>query len=345
MTTVMKQSTQLIISKMGYVTPEGCLKRAGELYNEGNWQEAVAILHVGLQNRKTKQNMIILEKLMTSMIDICSENLSNLHLKEDIGYFRNLCQHQSMPLLEKILKLLRNKAEKVYEKLEQEFGHDELKKYISDEQEDADGPTINEQDCSPEDMIFLAYTSLDHIEKKQAIQPRANFFLDTCKNILDTLRSNSKLLDFYNDTAKKIFDFCSKYRCKREYRRISDTLHSHFKQIIQNDKTPDQSNKIPYPIKLDDQDQVAKVLKMRKDQLDLALLMQEWTDAHKISKNIFQLMIKVKSKRTETEINKIFSVFFGHLSSIFWESELYLFHTYALQNVQHLVRGFKTSTD
>jgi len=155
--------------------------------------------------------MGILEKLMTSMIEICSENMSNLHLKEDIGYFRNLCQYQSMPLLEKILNLLRNKAEKVYKKLEQEFGQEELRKYISDEQEDADGPSINEQDCSPEDLIFLAYTSLDHIEKKQAIQPRATFFLDTCKNILDTLRSNSKLLDFYNDTAQKIFDFCKKY--------------------------------------------------------------------------------------------------------------------------------------
>jgi hypothetical protein len=71
-----------------------------------------------------------------------------------------------MNLLEKILRLLRTRAEQVYEKLEKEFGYEDLKKYISDDQEDADGPSINEQDCSPEDMIFLAYTSLEHIEKK-----------------------------------------------------------------------------------------------------------------------------------------------------------------------------------
>lgn len=35
--------------------------------------------------------MIILEKLMNLMIDICSEKLTTLYLKDDIGYFRNLC--------------------------------------------------------------------------------------------------------------------------------------------------------------------------------------------------------------------------------------------------------------
>jgi hypothetical protein len=74
----------------------------------------------------------------------------------------------------------------------------------------------------------LAYTSLDHLEEKNKILPRAMYFLDTCKNILDTLRSNSKLIEFYNDTARKVFDFCKKYRCMKEYRRISETLHSHF---------------------------------------------------------------------------------------------------------------------
>ena len=81
---------------------------------------------------------------------------------------------------------------------------------------------------------------------------------------------------------------------------------------------------------MDEEDQVTKVLKIRKDQLDLALHMEEWTDAHKTSGNIYQLMLKVRNKRSETQIKDIFAEFFGHLSTIFWESELYLFHTYAL---------------
>ena len=278
---------------------------------------------------------------MTSMIDICSDNLSTLYLKEDIGYFRNLCQYQSMPLLEKVLTYLRTKSEKVYHDLEKEYGQDKLMKFLSDDQKDGDESIINEQDATPDDLIFLAYTSLDYLEEKHNIQPRASFFLDICKNILDTLRSNSKLLEFYNDTAKKIFEFCKKYKCKREYRRISDTLHSHFNQIIKLDKTPESSGKIPYPIKLDEEDQVTQVLKLRKEQLELALYMEEWTDAHKISSNIYQLMIKVRTKKSEQQVKEIYAEFFSHLSSIFWESELYLFHTYALQNVQHLIKQFK----
>jgi len=60
---------------------------------EGKWEDALAALHFGLQNRRTKQNMDILEKLMKLMIDICTDKLTMQYLKEDIGHFRNLCQH------------------------------------------------------------------------------------------------------------------------------------------------------------------------------------------------------------------------------------------------------------
>ena len=73
-------------------------------------------------------------------------------------------------------------------------------------------------------------------------------------------------------------------------------------------------------------------------------MMEEWTDAHKVSSNIYQLMIKVRSKKSEQQIKEIYAEFFSHLSSIFWENELYLFHTYALQNVQHLIKSFKNQT-
>ena len=74
-------------------------------------------------------------------------------------------------------------------------------KIISDDPEEADENQINEIDATPEDLLLIAYTGLEHLEEKQSIQPKATFFLDICKSILDTLRSNSKLLVFYNETA------------------------------------------------------------------------------------------------------------------------------------------------
>jgi len=68
-----------------------------------------------------------------------------------------------------------------------------------------------------------------------------------------------------------MFNLCRKYKCKREYRRVSETLHSHFNQIIKNDKQPDLNSRIPHPIKLDEEDQLTLILKLRKEQLEVAL--------------------------------------------------------------------------
>jgi len=154
-----------------------------------------------------------------------------------------------MNLLEKVLSYLRDKCEKVIIDLEKEYGAEKLMTYVSDGQK----IDFNEQDSTADELIFLAYTGLDTLEEKNRITPRVSFFLDISKNILDTLRSNSKLLSFYNDTARKLFNFCKKYRCAKEYRKVSETLHSHFNQIMKQDKHPEQNSKIPYPIKLDEE--------------------------------------------------------------------------------------------
>ena len=82
-------------------------------------------------------------------------------------------------------------------------------KFISDEEilGELEPDQMNEQDATSDELLLMAYSSMDYLEEKNQILPRANFYLETCKNILDTLRSNSKLLEFYNDTARKILGF------------------------------------------------------------------------------------------------------------------------------------------
>lgn len=83
------------------------------------------------------------------------------------------------------------------------------------------------------------------------------------------------------------------------------------------------------------------MLKVRKEQLELALKMEEWTDAYKTSSNIYQLMNRVSKKRSVEQVREIYAEFYLHFSNIFWESELYLFHAYALQKVHNLNKGQK----
>lgn len=53
------------------------------------------------------------------MIDICADNLTTQYLKEDIGHFRNVCQHTNMSLLENVLKTLKSKTDEIIKRTEE----------------------------------------------------------------------------------------------------------------------------------------------------------------------------------------------------------------------------------
>lgn len=106
------------------------------------------------------------------------------------------------------------------------------------------------------------------------------------------------MLDFYNKTAKNIFNFCKKYHYRSEYKKFSDTLHSHYRQIIFSQKNID-TQKNPYPIRLEEEDILKKVLDLRYEQLKIALKMEEWSDAYRTSDNIYQLINKQKHQQSK----------------------------------------------
>jgi hypothetical protein len=108
--------------------------------------------------------------------------------------------------------------------------------------------------------------------------PRINFYTDVCKIILDTLRHNSKTLGIYNTVAISFFEFCKRFKCRKEFTRLCETLHYHYGQIIKQQKQPEtiQHNKIPNPVKLNEEDSVVKLLELRAQQLKYALHMEVW---------------------------------------------------------------------
>ena len=65
------------------------------------------------------------------MIDICSDNLTTSYLKEDIGHFRNVCQHTNMSLLENVLKKLKERSDDTIRKIEDEQGEEKLRSILS----------------------------------------------------------------------------------------------------------------------------------------------------------------------------------------------------------------------
>jgi hypothetical protein len=68
---------------------------------------------------------------------------------------------------------------------------------------------------------------------------------------------------------------------------------------MKHEKQPELNSRIPYPIKLEEEAQVAFVLKIRQEQLELAIQLGEWTDAHRSAANIYQLMNRIGKKQTD----------------------------------------------
>jgi len=202
------------------------------------------------------------------MIELASDTLQTSYLKEDIGHFRNSVQHTNMDLLKNVLKRLKDRADEIIKAAEEEpQGEKRLTDLLSGSEDPAVtaflGGDLAELD--PDDLMVLANSNYSQVEGKQALMSKVSFFIDVSKIILDTLRQNSKMLDFYNATAQRVFEFCRKYGFKIEYTRISDTLHSHFNQILKLSKHPELfvQSKIPFPVKLDEEDALQKVLELR----------------------------------------------------------------------------------
>lgn len=102
-------------------------------------------------------------------------------------------------------------------------------------------------------------------------------------------------------------------------------------------------SKIPFPIKLDEEDALQKVLELRYHQLKIALQMKIWSDAFRTTENIYQLINR--QKHHASRMKQILSDFFANLAEIFWQSEFYLFHAYAIMNLQQIIKFNKTLTE
>lgn len=286
------------------------------------------------------------------MIDICSDNLTTSYLKEDVGHFRNMVQHTNMESLKSVLKRLKDRAEEIIKATEEETeGEATLRKLLSGGDTQADSAvsaflSADTAELNPEELILLANCNFEQVEAQQSLMNRVLYFIDVCKIILDTLRMNAKMLDFYNLTAQRVFDFCSKYNYKVEYTRVSETLHSHFNQILKLAKHPELlvQSKIPFPVRLDEDDSLQKVLDLRYHQLKIALGMRVWSDAFRTTENIYQLINRQRQQHAG-RMKQILADFFTNLAEIFWQSEFYLFHAYAIMNLHQIIKFNKTMTE
>jgi len=179
---------------MSYIAPENALKNAMELKETGNFEGALEELHLVLHGKKFRGNNLILERIILEMIEICADNTTTNYLKEDIGHFRNVCQHTNMSLLENVLKKLKERADDIIKNSEERDGGAAKLRELLAGDEDPTKAAVSAflsgdlAELNPEELMLLANCNYKAVEDKQKLMSGVLFFIDVCKIILDTLR-------------------------------------------------------------------------------------------------------------------------------------------------------------
>ena len=157
-------------------------------------------------------------------------------------------------------------------------------------------------------------------------QNKGKLILESYKIILEILRNNSQMLDSYNLTASKAFDFCAQHNRRNEFKRLCDFLRNHLQQIIENEKkTPEQLRNVPHPMRLTDTQTTQFVLDLREKELEIAMKMQLTKDAYSVIQDIKFLLQRIGRKMEKRKLKE----YLGMVGKVFLEAKYYLYYAEA----------------
>ncbi|GER56979.1 eukaryotic translation initiation factor 3subunit A [Striga asiatica] len=309
-----------------FARPENALKRAEELINVGQNQEALETLHGFITTRRYRAWTKTHERIMFKYVELCVDMRRGRHAKDGLIQYRGICQQVNITSLEEVIKhfmqlatdkaeLARNQAEA----LEEALDIDDL-----------------EADKRPEDLM-LSYVSGEKgrdRSDRELVTPWFKFLWETYRTVLEILRNNSRLEALYAMTAHRAFQFCKQYKRTTEFRRLCEIIRNHLANL---NKYRDQRDRpdltAPESLKL--------YLDTRFEQLKVATELELWQEAFRSIEDIHGLMSIVK----KTPKPSALVVFYSKLSEIFWMSSSHLYHAYAWLKLFTLQKSFNKHLD
>ncbi|EXC11331.1 Eukaryotic translation initiation factor 3 subunit A [Morus notabilis] len=206
-----------------FAKPENALKRAEELINVGQKQDALQALHDLITSKRYRAWQKPLERIMFKYVELCVDLRRGRFAKDGLIQFRIICQQVNVSSLEEVIKhfmhLSTEKAEQARsqaEALEEALDVDDL-----------------EADKRPEDLM-LSYVSGEKGKDRsdrELVTPWFKFLWETYRTVLEILRNNSKLEALYAMTAHRAFQFCKQYKRTTEFRRLCEIIRNHLANL------------------------------------------------------------------------------------------------------------------
>ncbi|KAL9667514.1 hypothetical protein QQ045_001875 [Rhodiola kirilowii] len=304
-----------------FLKPENALKRAEELINVGQKQDALQALHDIITSKRHRNWTKTLEKIMFKYVELCVEMRKGRYAKDGLYQYRMSCQQVNVASLEEVIKhfmhLSTEKAEQARSQalaLEEALDVDDL-----------------EADNRPEDLM-LSYVSGEKGKDRsdrELVTPWFKFLWETYRTVLEILKNNSKLEALYAMTAHRAFQFCKQYKRTTEFRRLCEIIRNH---LVNLNKFRDQRDRPD----LSAPESLQLYLDTRMEQLKIATELELWQEAFRSVEDIYGLMCMVK----KTPKPSLMVVYYAKLTEIFRISSSHMYHAYAWLKLFSLQKNF-----
>ncbi|XP_025883546.1 eukaryotic translation initiation factor 3 subunit A-like [Solanum lycopersicum] len=304
-----------------FAKPESALKRAEELINVGQKQEALQALHDLITSRRYRAWTKTHERIMFKYVELCVDMRRGRFAKDGLIQYRSVCQQVNISSLEEVIKHFMHLATE----------RAELARSQAQVLEEALNVEDLEADKRPEDLM-LSYVSGEKGKERsdrELVTPWFKFLWETYRTVLEILRNNSKLEALYAMTAHRAFQFCKQYKRTTELRRLCEIIRNHLANL---NKFRDQRDRPD----LSAPESLQLYLDTRIEQLKVSTELGLWQEAFRSIEDIYGLMCMVKKIPKPS----LMVVYYGKLTEIFWMSSNHLYHAYAWLKLFSLQKSF-----
>ncbi|KAL0478807.1 translation initiation factor 3 subunit A [Acrasis kona] len=300
---------------------ENVLKRSEDLIQSNQTQIAFQEMQGIVTNKRIKQWDERLEGVMKKFIELCVELRRGQDAKLAIIQYRTLCGTTNTNSLDDVLDLFLDLSEKRAQKAQNEAKNVSLD--LENDLEDEVSESFLMSEISGEEIKDRS--------DREIVTPWLKFLWETYRNVLDVLKSYAALESRYHDACQRAFKFCKRYKRKREFKNLSDILRNHLTNVQRYATTATTS---PFhKITLSSPETLQYYLDTRFKQLSTASHLELWQEAYRSIEDIHRLLALSKDQVKPQQI--IF--YYEHLTKIYWNSENYILHSYALYKLFNLL--------
>lgn len=290
---------------MVFMKPESALRRADELIDVGKKQRALETLFEVITSRRHRTWTKTHEPLMEKFLELCVELKKSQMAKDGLHQYKTISQTVSVKSLEDVIMSFLKQGETRCLL---------ARKEATNALVDIDDLEVLQQ---PESLLLSAVSGESQQDRtdRDILAPWLKFVWESYKQCLDLLKNNNRVEKIYQEVAQMAFRFCQQYNRRPEFRKLCDTIRTHFTQ------SKKYSQQI-YSVNLQSPETQALHLETRLVQLDTAIAMELWQEAFKAIEDIHEFTTISKKTPKPQQL----ASYYNKVALVFWKAGNYVFH-------------------